>query len=105
VLVAAPPANPHYYVRPATATTTTLVATTATHLQTLSGRNTNGSQFFICTEKTAWLDGKHVVFGRVADPESLAIVKRIEALGTASGKPEALVVVVDAGVMPGPDAL
>ncbi|KAL8746718.1 MAG: hypothetical protein Q9190_001311 [Brigantiaea leucoxantha] len=51
-----------------------------------AGPNTNGSQFFITTVKTAWLDGKHVVFGKVRDNESLAIVKAIEATGSSSGK-------------------
>jgi len=50
-----------------------------------AGPNTNGSQFFITTVVTSWLDGKHVVFGEV-DPESLAIVKALEATGTPNGK-------------------
>jgi len=48
--------------------------------------SSNGSQFFITTVVTGWLDGKHVVFGEVADDESLNIVKAIEATGSSSGK-------------------
>jgi len=51
-----------------------------------AGPNTNGSQFFITTVVTSWLDGKHVVFGEVADAESLAVVKALEATGSGSGK-------------------
>jgi peptidylprolyl isomerase len=48
----------------------------------------NGSQFFVTTVVTSWLDGKHVVFGEVADQESLRVVKAIEATGNPSGKPD-----------------
>ncbi|KAL7751085.1 hypothetical protein RI367_003665 [Sorochytrium milnesiophthora] len=60
-----------------------------------SGSNTNGSQFFICTAKTDWLDGKHVVFGSVIS--GLDVVRKIEKVGSASGKPSQKVVVVDCG--------
>ena len=52
---------------------------------TLTTSNSNGSQFFITTVVTSWLDGKHVVFGEVADQESKRVVKAIEAVGSSSG--------------------
>ena len=60
-----------------------------------AGPNTNGSQFFLCTAKTDWLDGKHVVFGKVT--KGLDLVKRMEATGTKSGAPTAEVKVIDCG--------
>jgi len=48
-----------------------------------AGRNTNGSQFFLTTAETPHLDGKHVVFGRVASGEK--VVKMIEAVGSMRG--------------------
>jgi len=60
-----------------------------------SGPNTNGSQFFITTIATNWLDGKHVVFGEVTDGTDL--VKTIEGLGSSSGKTRSKVVIEDCG--------
>jgi peptidylprolyl isomerase len=47
--------------------------------------DSNGSQFFITTVVTSWLDGRHVVFGEVADDESMKVVKALEAVGSQSG--------------------
>ena len=60
-----------------------------------AGPNTNGSQFFLCTVKTQWLDGKHVVFGAVTD--GMDVVKKIEAVGSQSGKTSKPVVIADCG--------
>ncbi len=54
-----------------------------THSNTL---RSNGSQFFVTTVVTSWLDGKHVVFGEVADEQSMNVVRAIEATGSGSGK-------------------
>ncbi|MFC8344427.1 peptidylprolyl isomerase [Streptomyces sp. NPDC057280] len=62
-----------------------------------AGPNTNGSQFFITTIVTDWLDGKHVVFGEVADETSMELVKKIEALGSRSGAPSAKVTIAESG--------
>ena len=60
-----------------------------------SGPNTNSSQFFICTGKTEWLDNKHVVFGHVL--EGMDVVRKMEKVGTQSGKTSRPVVISDCG--------
>ncbi|MGW1227446.1 peptidylprolyl isomerase [Streptomyces sp. NPDC001478] len=64
-----------------------------------SGPNSNGSQFFVTTIVTSWLDGKHVVFGEVADETSMALVKKIESLGSQSGRTKAKITIADSGVL------
>ena len=63
-----------------------------------AGKDTNGSQFFITTVATPWLDGKHVVFGEVMGDDSMEIVRKIEASKTdGRDKPESEVKIVKSG--------
>uniref|UniRef100_A0A8R7U1Z7 Peptidyl-prolyl cis-trans isomerase n=3 Tax=Triticum TaxID=4564 RepID=A0A8R7U1Z7_TRIUA len=63
-----------------------------------AGPGTNGSQFFICTAKTPWLDGKHVVFGQVVD--GYRVVEKMEAVGSSGGATAEPVVIEDCGQLP-----
>lgn len=63
-----------------------------------AGRNTNGSQFFVTTAATPWLDGKHVVFGAVE--EGLDVIRKVENVQVAingSGRPTYPVRIEDCG--------
>ncbi|GJJ10229.1 cyclophilin peptidyl-prolyl cis-trans isomeraseCyp2 [Clathrus columnatus] len=62
-----------------------------------AGANTNGSQFFITTVITGWLDGKHVVFGEVV--EGMDVVKAVESQGTAGGAPKKAIKITASGVL------
>ena len=62
----------------------------------VAGPDTNGSQFFICTVKTSWLDGRHVVFGKII--EGMDIIRKVEELnGTPPSKPA---VIAKSGELP-----
>jgi cyclophilin family peptidyl-prolyl cis-trans isomerase len=60
-----------------------------------AGPNTNGSQFFICTVDTPWLNGAHVVFGKAIEGED--VIDTIEAVGSQSGATSKKVVVAECG--------
>ena len=64
-----------------------------------SGADTNGSQFFITLVETSYLDGKHVVFGRLADDESRKLIEEMAKFGSKSGATSKKIAIADAGTL------
>ncbi len=62
-----------------------------------AGKNTNGSQFFVTTALTPWLDGMHVVFGEVVD--GMEVVRAVERCGSDEGDTSKPCVIADCGVV------
>lgn len=62
-----------------------------------AGKNTNGSQFFLTFGPFPHLDGKHVVFGEVANEDSLQVIKKLEEIGSGSGATKVKAVIADCG--------
>merc|ERR1712014_386668 len=65
-----------------------------------AGPNTNGSQFLVTTGKAEWLDGRHVVFGKILD--GMDVMMQVDAVGSSSGRPLKVVTIHDSGVLEGP---
>jgi peptidylprolyl isomerase len=61
------------------------------------GPNSNGSQFFITTADCGWLDGKHVVFGKVS--EGIEVLNAIEFTGSSNGRTKSDVIIEDCGIL------
>ncbi|BFZ02468.1 hypothetical protein BsWGS_05507 [Bradybaena similaris] len=67
-----------------------------------AGKDTNGSQFFITVKQTSWLDGRHVVFGKIL--KGMSVVRKIESTATdGRDKPLEDIVIADCGVLPVPE--
>jgi peptidylprolyl isomerase len=64
-----------------------------------AGPNTNSSQFFITLKSTPHLNGRHVVFGKIMDEPSMAVVRDIEAVGSARGSTKVEVTVTGCGLV------
>lgn len=66
-----------------------------------AGKDTNGSQFFITTVLTSWLDGKHVVFGKVV--EGMSVVRKLENTKVKGSTPEQECLIADSGIIDVPE--